>query len=669
MVETSPIELALGIAFNESLAGSGQAQLFQVQMPAGGPLQIGLSDSQASDQNEVYVKFGAPPTRADYDVRSSGPVAAGQVVTVPQAAPGTWYILVYNALVPSPGSYTITAAASTIFLNQVSPAELGTTRDNTLTLTGAGFDVTTTVALVASMGTTFPANTVNVESPTSLTATFRAGTVPAGVYSVRVDKSDRNSSKLANAFTVVPGGQGHLETNLVVPKYLARHNASGLIEIEYSNTGTDAMPAPLLSLTVTQGGNQGAHLTLDPTLIQAGIWSSATPDGFTPSIELLASGAIPGWLEPGESVQVPVYWAGFLQDGTGAGEPFLFQLSSDNAVDPTPIDWNALRDSLRPPTIAADAWSALYPNLVAQLGSTWGQYVTRMDADAAYLDGLGENVTDSGQLFGFEILQANGFSPVTTLVTATDMSVPAPGLSLAVDRVFSNSIISRNQAGPFGLGWWWADGWQRNLSVSSDGTVVISDGDGSQRRFQPDLRSGYFDQPGDDATLTKLASGAYTVNEPNGLVTAFRPDGKVDYVQDTNGNRITAGYTNGLLTSLTHSSGQSLQIAYDSVGRIKTITDSASNRVTSYTYDASDEHLMTVLNVRSTDDHVLLRSRRQPGDRECTALGNRPGSHTRVLHVRFQGTAEGHPSRRRGRRHHLFLRPSRCGHRRRCRGR
>jgi RHS repeat-associated protein len=594
VVETSPIQLALGIAFDENLAGSGQAQLFQVQVPAGGPLQIGLSDSQASDQNEVYVKFGAPPTRADYDVRSAEPVAASQVVTIPQAAPGTWYILVYNALVPSPGSYTISAAASSIFLNQVSPTELGTTRDDTLSLTGAGFDATTTVALVASMGTTFPADTVNVESPTSLTATFRAGTVPAGVYSIRVDRSDGNSSKLANAFTVVPGGQGHLETNLVVPKYLARHNASGLIEIEYSNTGTDAMPAPLLSLTVTQGGNQGARLTLDPTLIQAGIWSSATPDGFTPSIELLASGAFPGWLEPGESVQVPVYWAGFLQDGISAGEPFLFQLSSVSTDDPSPIDWSVLKASLRPPTIAAGAWNALYPNLVAQLGATWGRYVTRMDADAAYLAGLGENVTDLSKLFGFEILQANGLSPVSTLVATTDLSVPAPGLSLAVDRVFSNSIISRNQIGPFGLGWWWSDGWQRTLSVQGDGTVVIGDGDGSQRRFQPDVRGGYFDQAGDHATLAQLTGGGYSLTETTGLITAFRPDGAIDYIQDTNGNRIVAGYTNGLLTSLTHSSGQSLQIAYNSAGLIKSVTDPATGHTTTYTYDPSNEHLMNV---------------------------------------------------------------------------
>jgi RHS repeat-associated protein len=593
-MQTSPIDLTLGTPYHGTLAGSGQTQLFRVQLPTASPLQVGLSDSQSADQNEVYVKLGAPPTRADYDDRFSTPASANQVVTVPQAAPGTWYILVYSAVVPASGSYTLRAAASSIFLRQVSPTELGTVRDNTLTLAGAGFDRTTTVDLVASNGTMFPAHSVNLASPTSLTATFLAGTVPAGVYSVRIAKSDGGSSELSNVFTVVQGGQAHLETNLIVPSRLAVHFIPATIEIDYSNTGTDAMPAPLLLLTATQGSHQAAFLTLDSTIVHSGIYNLAVPDGFTTSIQLLASGATPGLLQPGESIQVPVYWAGWLESEWDPNQPIVFHLSSLEADDPRPIDWDSLKDRLRPSTIAVNVWDALYPNLVSQIGSTWGQYVTRMDADAAYLAGLGETVTDLSRLLVFEIQEANGFSPVRDLVAAADASLPAPGLSLNVDRTFSNSMIGRNQIGPFGRGWWWSDGWQRTLSVLGNGTVVISDGNGLQHRFQPDQRGGYFDQPGDHATLTQLATGVYTLTETNGLVTTCRSDGTIEYVQDTNGNRITAGYTNGLLTSLTHSSGQSFQIIYNSAGRIETITDPASGRSTTYTYDASDEHLMTV---------------------------------------------------------------------------
>jgi RHS repeat-associated protein len=634
-LETPPIALTLGTPLTEPLAGSGQTELFQVSVPTGSPLEVAIRDPGA-DQNQIYLKFGAPPTRGDYDDVSA--TSANQAIIVPEAAPGTWYVLVYNALVAAGGSYSLTAAASSIFLGQVYPTHLGTTRDDLLTLTGAGFDATTTVDLVAADGKAYPASSVDLASPTSLTATFSAGTVPAGVYSVRTSKADGGSSELANAFNLVQGGVAQLQTNLVVPSSLSIHpRPPETIEVGYSNVGSAAMPAPLLLLTATQGTNQAAFLTLDASRVHYGAWIIAVPEGVTNSVQLLAGGATPGLLQPGESGQVPVYWAGWHASEWNQSVPIYFQLSAVQADDPTPIDWNAQKDSLRPPDIAADAWNALFPNLAAQLGSTWGQYVARMDADASYLAGLGEKVTDLGQLFSFEILRANGFSPVPTLATPTDMSVPAPGLSLSVVRVFSNSIISRDQVGPFGMGWWWSDGWQRTLSVASDGTVTISDGNGSQRRFQPDLRGGYFGQEGDHATLTQLASGGYTVTETSGRVTAFRPDGAIDYIQDTNGNRITAGYTNGLLTSLTHSSGQSLQIAYDAGGRIKSITDPASGRTTTYTYDAGDVHLMTV----TTFDQRTTTYSYDLGTNPATANALLSVSHPAGTHEYFAYDAQG----------------------------
>ena len=76
----------------------------------------------------------------------------------------------------------------------------------------------------------------------------------------------------------------------------------------------------------------------------------------------------------------------------------------------------------------------------------------KLDADAQYLHGLGETVTDIGQLFGFEVQQADGYSPLSSLASATDAQVAAPGLGLSFARTFQPSIISRNQFGPLRLG-------------------------------------------------------------------------------------------------------------------------------------------------------------------------------------------------------------------------
>ena len=114
---------------------------------------------------------------------------------------------------------------------------------------------------------------------------------------------------------------------------------------------------------------------------------------------------------------------------------------------------------------------------------------------------------------------------------------------------------------------------------------------GSQRVFLPDSRgSSYFNQPGDQGTLNALGGGAFTLQEKSGSLYTFQADGKLGSVQDLNGNRITLGYAGGLLTTLTHSSGQSLQLSYNGASRIQTCTDHLG-RQTVLSYDGTNEQL------------------------------------------------------------------------------
>src|SRR5438105_3199736 len=108
------------------------------------------------------------------------------------------------------------------------------------------------------------------------------------------------------------------------------------------------------------------------------------------SVQSLASGATPGVLQPGESIQVPVYYAGWQLPYNFSYPPINFSLGVLKADDATVIDWNSLKDSLRPPNIHADAWGAVFANLVAQTGTTWGAFVKRLDDNASYLGHLGD---------------------------------------------------------------------------------------------------------------------------------------------------------------------------------------------------------------------------------------------------------------------------------------
>ena len=426
-----------------------------------------------------------------------------------------------------------------------------------------------------------------------MTATFNLSLAPVGTYSLRVSSPLWGTNTLANAFEVVPAGEAKLETSLVVPGQMGYHVAT-TIYVEYRNTGNGAMPAPLLVLTATQNGQEGAFLTLDSSRVIQGFWTSAEPEGFSHSIQILASGDTPGVLQPGESFRVPVYYAGWQQPWNFSYPPFNFDLGVLKADDTNAVNWSSLKTSMRPVTISTNAWDVIWAGFVSQVGTNWGGYVQMLDDNATYLGRLGERVVDIGQLLSFKLLQADGLSPLRTLASAVDASVDAPGLPLVFSRSFAAPISQRFELGPLGRGW--SHNWQYSLQLASDGTVTILGPGGSRRTFQPDSRGSthYFPQAGDHATLTSLGGGAFTLTESDGLLRAFRSDGKLDHVQDLNGNRITASYNGNQLAGLVHSSGQSLQFAYNGSGRIKAIADSLG-RQTTLAYDASGEHLTSAL--------------------------------------------------------------------------
>ncbi len=618
--------LTLGETYQSTLQGSGQSEVYTVNVPqAGNPLLVNLADTSSSDQNELYLSLGSAPTRSTYQYRFTNLASANQQILVSAAPAGTWYILVYGNYVPAPSAYALTASSissASLVLSGVSPNFSGSAADVQLTLTGAGFNSSTTVELVAGDGTTYPASAVRLNSPTQIAARFAAGTVPAGTYTVEVQGAGGASAALQGALTMTQAGQAHLVTNIILPNPMTRHIALTLY-VQYSNTGNVAMPAPLLNLTaVLPNGATGALMTLNPALQVSGFWTSSVPEGYSSTIEILASGATPGLLQPGESETVPVYYAGWLESQWDFASPTVtFNVGALTADSPTPTDWPAMESSLQPPSLSNSAWAAVYPNLTAQLGATYGAFVQRLDQDASYLGSLGERVTDINQLMAFEVQQASGgVAPAPDLSTATDMTVPVPGMPLSITRTYSSSILNRYNPpppappgsvflgggfGPFGIGWVLGGGWAQTLDVEPDGTVVIASGNGFDSGiFQPDTQSSgtYFDLPGEYGTLSAV-KGAFTLTAPDGQVTEF-VDGQVAYIQDANDNRVTAAYNSDLmLTSLTDSSGAWIDFTYNSSGRIIAVTNS-EGQTTTYTYDVSDALLVSVTQFQSATDTV-----------------------------------------------------------------
>jgi YD repeat-containing protein len=591
LVETLQSDLALGTNFTGQFVGSGQAQLFRINVTNSGPLLVLLNNGGSGNHAELYLKFGSPPTRGDYDYRSTDPGAIQQILST-FAASGTWYVLVYGDYIPTPGAFTIQASSGSVFLSGITPDHHANNATLTMTITGAGFGGSPNVQLVATNGTTYPASTVDVDSFTQLTVTFASNTVPAGTYSVRATQPG-GTAQLTNVFAMSGPGQPRLETRLIMPGALGRH-AVATIYVEYANTGEVSMPAPLLRIQSSDpDGSDKPLLTLDPNRLSQGFWTSALPDGFDNTLQILASGATPGVLNPGERFQIPIYYAGLQQPWNFSDNQVEMEIRIFYATNSETLDWANIRTNQRPFWINQQAWEVVVTNLQQQIGATWGNLVTALDDDARYLGRLGQRVVSIGDLWQFEILRASdSFSPVGFLDGVTDANVPTPGLALDSSRSYGSDLVSRWSLGMFG--WGWIADWDVKLILDADGSVSLFNGPNLNGRFQPDSRSGgYFSQSGDPTILTHDGAG-YKLTKPTGLVTRFLADGRLDYVLGVDGSRVTATFTSNRLTRLTHSSSAFLAFAYNAAGLVETITDSRS-RVTGYFYDIPNQHLIRVV--------------------------------------------------------------------------
>ena len=208
------------------------------------------------------------------------------------------------------------------------------------------------------------------------------------------------------------------------------------------------------------------------------------------------------------------------------------------------------------------------------------------------------------------------------LTTATDLDYPAPGLDLMFNRTDLQPIDGRLRLGRLGRGW--VDNWDISVTTDAQGNAYVEDA-GVVRFFaiQPD--GSYQAEPGDHGTLTSTGSGLI-LREANGQVEAFRPDGSLDYIQNANGNRITAGYTGSRLTTLTSSDGQSLTLGYDAQGRITRVTDPGGNVVT-YADDPSDQYLVSATTHKGTTQYAYGAGQTPALASALTTVTNPDGTH------------------------------------------
>src|SRR5438128_2298096 len=84
-----------------------------------------------------------------------------------------------------------------------------------------------------------------------------------------------------------------------------------------------------------------------------------------------------------------IRYRGWQQPWDFAYPPFnldAYVMTVDNV---NPMDWTALKPTLRPEAISPEAWEPVFANFVSMMGTTIGDMVRELDTLSAYLGSLG----------------------------------------------------------------------------------------------------------------------------------------------------------------------------------------------------------------------------------------------------------------------------------------
>lgn len=577
--------LVAGTSIQDRFTAAGQGRYYRIDVAPGQTLRLALDSAAGSGAQELYVRRGSLPNPTEFDFAAREFGQADQSLDIPMTAGGTYYVFVRTLHgAATTESFSLRASLPVFEASATGLVSGGNTGRVTIPISGSLLTEKTLATLVSST-TTIPAVAMFFQDASRVFATFDLAGKPLGSYDIRLDDGGR-STTLAGGFSVVPGVAGTMQVTLGVANEV-RAGGLGSVTVRYVNTSNVDALAPLIAVSA----DHALFYLPDSEALKV---STITILGIAPD-------GPAGVLRPGASGEVTIP----LRSTAATGQDIHY---STVIADPIrSMDWASSKNAMRMDHIPPDAWDAIYSNFLANIGGTVGSYQNAIAADATYLSGLGIRTPNVARLVAYEFNKASGAFTAQTLATVVDANQDAPGVPLTFVRQFEQSLEGRFRVGPFGRGW--THNWQIEAEVDDAGNVEVHAG-GATRFFARRPGGAYEGAPTDQAVLTRV-NGGYQLVEANGAALAFNADGSLNYLRDPNGNRVTASYTAGRLTKLTHSNGRFLTIDYDARGLIDRITDPAG-RICTYGYDASGEFLTDFTDKYGTTRYSYLTGQANP---------------------------------------------------------
>ena len=577
--------LVFGTPATGSLVTSGSAY-YQFTVAAGQTVDLSVLTDKPDSINNIYIRHGALPTRGQFDATSANPSVADPTALIRVTQPGTYYVLVTGNSVDGAEAFTLNAQAVGFTISHITPDYGSNLGSVTLTIDGAKFNANEQVQVVAADGTLRAATSVAWVNGTEVWATFDLRGLAVGSYAVAIGDGTQ-AATLPHAFQVTNGPDGQASVSLVLPQYL-RAGQTGVVQVDYANTGQTDIAAPVIDLNSAQALLSGAGIagsTQDITFV------GTNPDGPAGILQPGAAGSVsfsfaPINPQPHEKIGFDV---GILP-ATAPAASRTGATSTSTTTDWAAI-WREDEAASRPASVDAADWHNVWAEFTQTVGTTNASVTTALSNVATELSQVGQAISNIDTLLKFELFQATGALAGGPLATVSDIAGSNFLLGLALTRTYSGTLLDRDATGPFG------NGWVSNFDVTAiadgSGTVFIKSA-GNPHLFTLSANGTYSAASGDASTLT-VSGGLFRLRDGSGAVEQFRADGKLVSVIDANGNTVKLTYTaSGVLQQVASATtGETISFTSNAQGRITSAQDSNGQQVT-YSYNAAGKQLLSV---------------------------------------------------------------------------
>jgi len=234
-------ELTLGQAMEGQFPAADTARYYKVTVEEGMSLRVALDDANGAGANELYVRYGAVPTRTEYDARGGANFAADQEAWIGLTEAGTYYILVYGDHIPdAPASFEVKATTMGFGIEAVTPDAIGNNDHAVIVLHGSAFEDGATVLLRRDGQDDIAADDVIVASGRVIQATFDLEGAAPGLYEVILIQ-DAQEHLAMQGFEVQEARQADVDIEISGPKTI-RRGRTGTFTITMTNRGNATAP-------------------------------------------------------------------------------------------------------------------------------------------------------------------------------------------------------------------------------------------------------------------------------------------------------------------------------------------------------------------------------------------------------------------------------------------